>query len=97
MLAKGSTIHRYYIFYRSVHRLSQLGAAPTICHTPPPLLDGLRRRLIKDEEKKRRKNVIMIIHEVIVKEKLKQNSTIAGHYLQSASKPNVSSLVVFGI
>jgi len=39
----------------------------------------------------------MIIHEVIVKEKLKQNSTIAGHYLQSASKPNVSSLVVFGI
>lgn len=39
----------------------------------------------------------MIIHEIIVKEKLKQNSTIAGHYLQSASKPNVSSLVVFGI
>lgn len=96
MLAKGSTIHRYYIFYRSVHRLSQLGAAPTAMSHVSPSPHDLRRRLIKGE-KKEEKNVIMIIHEIIVKEKLKQNSTIAGHYLQSASKPNVSSLVVFGI
>lgn len=52
MLAGGSTIHRYYIFYRSVHRLSQLGAA-TMSHAPP--LFAICEDDFNEEKKKKKK------------------------------------------
>jgi len=85
----GSTIHRIYIFYRSVHRLSRMVFRRDV--TRPSSFTNLWRWIKnvinnswkssgkKRWEKRRRKKQMRL-----------QNSTIAGHYLQVLASLTVS-------
>lgn len=85
-----------FIDWANLARRDHVTRAPSFF---PVCEDDLKEKENDKKSWKKRRNVIRLFMEIIVKEKKKKtkhDSTIAGHYLQSASKPNVSSLVVFG-